>query len=126
VPGPDAGTVQLFFFAQSVLLVQLVLHAPATASQAYGVQSMRAVDATQLPAAQVEAGCSRSLPSHSTAAHTVPSAIGEHVPWWPATAHELHAAQAARPQQNPSVQWPLMHSVSTVQTVPFGLRFVHE
>jgi hypothetical protein len=65
---------------------------------------MRAVDATQLPAAHVEAGCSRSFPSQISAAQTVPSAIGEQVPSWPATAHELHAAHAARPQQNPSVQ----------------------
>jgi hypothetical protein len=90
--------------SQSASLAQLALHAPAAPSQAYGVQSMRALDGAQLPAAQVEAGCSRFAPSQSAAAQTVPSAIGEHVPWWPATAHELHELHAPTPQQNPSVQ----------------------
>jgi hypothetical protein len=117
--------VQLFFFAQSALVAQLVLHAPATASQAYGVQSATE-PVMHLPAEQVEAGCSRLAPSHITAPQTVPSVIGEHVPWCPGTAHELQAVQTSRPQQKPSVQWPLMHSTAAVQALPFGFMFVQE
>jgi hypothetical protein len=90
------------------------------------VQSIRTVDATHFPAAQVEVGCNRSLPSQIAAAQTMPSVIGEQVPCLPAIAHELHAAHVAAPQQNPSVQKPLMHSPAAVHAVPFGLRFVHE
>lgn len=116
-----------FFFAQSASLVQLALHAPAAASQAYGVQSMReTAGPTHFPAAQVEAGCSPPAASQVVAAHTMPSAIGEHVPCRPGTAHELHAAHASTPQQKPSVQCPLMHSAAAAHAVPFGLRFVHE
>ena len=104
MPGPEAGIVQAIFFAQSVSLAQLALHAPVTPSQAYGVQSIRAVDDAQLPVAQVAARCSRSAPSQKAVAQTVPSAIGEQVPWWPAIAHELHAVHAPTPQQKPSVQ----------------------
>ena len=125
MPGPDAGTVQLYFFAQSAALAQLVLHAPATASQAYGVQS-EMLPATHLPAAQVADGWSRLLPSHVTAPQTVPSVMGEHVPWCPATAHELQAVHASTPQQYPSVQCPLMHSPAAVQVLPFGFMFVQE
>ena len=56
----------------------------------------------------------------------VPSAIGEQVPCLPATAHELQLPHDADPQQKPSVQWPLMHSASVAQAVPFALRLVHE
>jgi hypothetical protein len=44
----------------------------------------------------------------------------------PGTAHELQAGQAPIPQQNPSVQWPLMHSLFTAQAVPFAFRFVQK
>ena len=56
----------------------------------------------------------------------VPSATGEQVPCFPATAHERQVPHDAAPQQNPSVQKPLMHSPAAPQAVPFGLRFVHE
>ena len=80
-----------------------------------------------VPAAQVDAGCSPSLPSQVAAApHTVPSAIGEQVPCFPATAHERQAPHDADPQQKPSVQKPLMHSPAAPQAAPLGLRFVHE
>ena len=71
-------------------------------------------------------GLSRSLPSHDAAAHGAPLATAEQVPSWPGTAHELQAAQAADPQQNPSTQWPLMQSLLVVQVIPFEARFVHE
>jgi|SRR6187402_1647719 len=71
-------------------------------------------------------GLSRSVPSHDAAAHGVPLATGEQVPSWPGTEHELHGAQAADPQQNPSTQWPLMHSLLVVQVIPLEARFVHE
>jgi hypothetical protein len=58
--------------------------------------------------------------------HAVPSAIGEQVPCLPAIAHDLQVPHDAAPQQNPSVQKPLMHSVDTLQTAPLALRFVHE
>jgi len=60
------------------------------------------------------------------APHTVPSVIGEQVPCDPAIAHERQVPQDAAPQQNPSVQKPLMHSVAVPHTAPLGLRFVHE
>lgn len=56
----------------------------------------------------------------------VPSPEGEHVPCLPATAQELQAGQAATPQQNPSVQWPLMHWADEVQAAPFASRFVQK
>jgi len=87
---------------------------------------VRVVGIEHDPVAQVCGGRSRSCPSHSAGPHTVPSATGAHVPSLPATAHELHFAQAATPQQKPSVQRPLMHWLPTVQAVPFGFRFVHE
>lgn len=66
------------------------------------------------------------MPSQEPAPHTVPSAIGAQVPCCPGTAHERQAGQDAEPQQNPSVQAPLMHSPAAAQAAPFGLRFVHE
>ena len=60
------------------------------------------------------------------APHTVPSGIGEHVPCAPAIAHERQAPHDAAPQQKPSVQKPLMHSVALPQIAPLGLRLVHE
>ena len=71
-------------------------------------------------------GLKRSLPVQTAAAQTVPSAMGEQVPSWPGTAHELHGEQAPEPQQNPSRQCPLMHSLLVVQVTPFAARFVHE
>jgi hypothetical protein len=52
--------------------------------------------------------------------------MGEHVPCEPATAQERQAPHEAAPQQNPSVQKPLMHSAGLPHTAPFALRFVHE
>ena len=71
-------------------------------------------------------GLSRSLPSHDAAAHCVPSPAGEQVPSWPGTAHELQTGHGPEPQQNPSVQCPLMQSAFVVQVTPFAARFVHE
>ena len=117
--------MQLFRLAQSPLPAQLVLQ-PTTASQAYGAQSIL-LGELQTPAAHVDAGCNPSLPSHEAAApHTVPSATGEQVPCFPATAHERHAPHDADPQQNPSVQKPLMQSPAAPHAAPLGLRFVHE
>lgn len=79
-----------------------------------------------MPAAQVDWGWSRSLPSQEAVPHTTPSATGAQVPCCPGTAHERQAGQDAVPQQNPSVQAPLMHSPAAAQGAPFGLRFVHE
>ena len=90
------------------------------------MQSVRTVDTVHEPATQVDGGLRRSCPSQSAAPQTVPSEIGEHVPCLPAIAHELQLVQAATPQQYPSVQCPLMHSADAAQTLPFGLRFVHE
>jgi hypothetical protein len=84
------------------------------------------MDCGHVPATQVDAPRTRSCPSHVAGAQSVPSGMGEQVPSLPAIAHELHFEHAATPQQNPSVQWPLMHSPSTPQTVPFGFRLVHE
>jgi hypothetical protein len=115
----------LAFFAQSASAVQLSLHAFAAASQPYGMHSIRAGIA-HVPARQVATGLSRSLPSQDAAAQGVPSALGEQVPSRPGTAHELQAAQAADPQQNPSTQWPLMQSLLEVQVIPLAARLVHE
>ena len=60
---------------------------------------VRAFDCVHEPATQVGGGLKRSWPSQSAAPHVVPSAIGEHVPCLPATAHELQLLHAATPQQ---------------------------
>jgi hypothetical protein len=60
------------------------------------------------------------------APQAVPSPVGAHVPCLPGTAHELQAGHAPIPQQNPSVQWPLMHSPAAVHAAPFGFRFVQK
>jgi len=56
----------------------------------------------------------------------LPSPDGAQVPCLPVTAQELQVGQAATPQQNPSVQWPLMHWAGEVQAAPFGCRFVQK
>jgi hypothetical protein len=66
------------------------------------------------------------LPSHEPAPQTVPSPVAAQVPCLPGTAQELQAGHAATPQQNPSVQWPLMHSPPAVQAAPFAFRFVQK
>jgi hypothetical protein len=99
VPGLPETTVHFIFFAQSASAAQLDLHELAAASQAYGAQSVRAVDCVHEPAAQVGGGLRRSCPSQTAAPQRVPSAIGEHVPCLPAIAHELQLVQAAAPQQ---------------------------
>jgi hypothetical protein len=113
------------FLAQSASTAQLVLQPFAAASHAYGVHSIRAGIA-HAPATQVEVGFRRSFPSHVAAPQTAPSATGQQVPSCPAIAHELHGAHAPVPQQNPSVQWPLMQSPLVVQLFPLDARFVHE
>ena len=118
-------TVHLFIFAQSELTAQLVLHARATASHAKGIQGICVV-CLHIPPRQVGTGCRRSFPSHMAVPQIVPSVIGEQVPSLPGIAHELQLGHAAEPQQKPSVQWPLMHCVFELQTVPFGWRLVHE
>jgi hypothetical protein len=55
-----------------------------------------------------------------------PAGSGVHVPCLPAIPHELQGPQLATPQQNPSVQWPLMHSADVLHVVPLALKFVHE
>jgi hypothetical protein len=79
-----------------------------------------------IPATHVGAGWSASLPSQEAVPHTVPSAVGEQVPCFPATAHDWQAPQDADPQQNPSVQKPLMHSPAAPHAAPFAFRLVHE
>jgi hypothetical protein len=80
----------------------------------------------QPPLMHVAVGFNRSLPVQDAAPHTVPSATGQHVPMWPGIAHELQAGHAPAPQQNPSVQWPLMQSAFEVQLTPLAARSVHE
>jgi hypothetical protein len=74
----------------------------------------------------VAVGFNRSLPVQDATAHTVPLATGAQVPSWPGIAHELHGGHDPEPQQNPSVQWPLMQSAFEVQLTPFAARSVHE
>ena len=71
---------------------------------------------------QVEAAIIRQTPAGSI----VPAATGVQLPSLPGIAQELQLPQALAAQQNPSVQWLLMHSVPDAQAAPFGLRFVHE
>jgi len=66
------------------------------------------------------------LPSHEALPQAVPSPEGEQVPCLPVTAQELQTGQVATPQQNPSVQNPLMHWAGEVQGAPFGCTFVQE
>lgn len=91
--------MHFIFFAQSASAAQLDLHALAGASHAYGAHSVRTVDCVHEPATQLGGGLRRSWPSQSAAPQVAPSAIGEHVPCLPATAHELQLLHAATPQQ---------------------------
>ena len=70
---PPSGSAQVFFFSQSSLDAQLVLHAPAMASQAYGAHDLGG-PALQLPFMHAAAPLRLPvLPSHDAAAQTVPS-----------------------------------------------------
>jgi hypothetical protein len=71
---PPSANVQVFFMWQSALEAQLVLQAPALASQAYFPQDV--VDpALQLPFRQVAAPMRLPLlPSHAAGAQAVPLA----------------------------------------------------
>ena len=71
---------------------------------------------------QVEAAIIMQVPDGSGA----PAATVVHVPWLPATAHELHVPQLAAAQQKPSTQWVLRHSAPDRHDVPFSLRLVQE
>lgn len=91
--------MHFIFFAQSASVAQLDLHAFADASHAYGAHSVRAVGCVHEPATHAGGGLRRSWPSQTAGPHVVPSAMGEHVPCLPATAHELQLLHAATPQQ---------------------------
>ena len=68
-----AGSAQVFILPQSASESQLVLHAPAVASQAYDPHDVIAPD-LQFPFMQVAAAMSLPLlPSHDGAAQVVPS-----------------------------------------------------
>ena len=66
------------------------------------------------------------LPTHAAGPQTVPAAIGEQVPSWPAIAQDWQGPQVGDPQQKPSVHAPLMHWAFVVQAAPFRARSVHE
>ena len=72
--------------------------------------------------AHVAAGMGAQVASGSAP----PAGTGWQLPGFPATAHDVHAAQLADPQQTCSTQWPLMQVVPSAQAPPFGVRFVHE
>jgi len=70
---PPSGSTQLFFLPQSSLDAQLVLHAPATASQANGMHGDIG-PGMQLPFMHFAAPVRLPLlPSHAGAAQAVPS-----------------------------------------------------
>ena len=70
---PPSGSAHLFFLPQSSLDAQLVLHAPATASQANGPHG-DVGPAMQLPFMHVAAPVTLPLlPLHAAAAQAVPS-----------------------------------------------------
>jgi hypothetical protein len=70
---PPSGNVQVFFLPQSSLDAQLVLQAPAVASQANGAQGIGG-PAMQFPFMQAPAPLRLPLlPSHAAAAQAVPS-----------------------------------------------------
>jgi len=62
----------------------------------------------------------------SAAGSAAPAATGEQVPSFPVTAQELQLPQGPLPQQTPSVQKLLRHSVPRTQVAPAGLRLVQE
>jgi hypothetical protein len=70
---PPSGSAHVFFFPQSSLDAQLVLQAPAVASQANGAHGVGG-PAMQSPFMQVAAPVTLPLlPSHAAAAQAVPS-----------------------------------------------------
>jgi hypothetical protein len=71
---------------------------------------------------QLEAG----MATHSAAGSATPAATAVQVPCFPAIAQELQLPHDADPQQNPSVQWPLVQAALVAQAVPFFARLVHE
>jgi hypothetical protein len=71
---------------------------------------------------QVAGAMGRQLASGSLP----PFGTGWQLPALPVTAHDEQAAQLEAPQHTDSTQWPLMHSVPSVQAPPLGVRFVHE
>jgi hypothetical protein len=56
----------------------------------------------------------------------IPLGSGVQVPTWPVIAHDAHGPQDATGQQTPSVQWPLMHSLSSAHAELSGCRLVHD
>ncbi len=70
---PPSGSAQLVFLPQSSLDAQLVLHAPATVSQANGAHGVGG-PAMQFPFMHAAAPLRLPLlPSHAAAAQAVPS-----------------------------------------------------
>ena len=70
---PPSGSAQVFFLPQSSLDAQLVLQAPAVASQAYGAHGVGG-PAMQFPFMHMAAPLTLPLfPSHAAAAQAVPS-----------------------------------------------------
>jgi hypothetical protein len=70
---PPSASAHVFFFPQSALDAQLVLHAPETASQPYGVHGDIG-PGMQLPFMHFAAPVRLPLlPSHDAAAQAVPS-----------------------------------------------------
>jgi hypothetical protein len=71
---PPSGSAHMFIMWQSALDAQLVLHAPAVASQAYGAHDVGG-PAMQFPFMHVAAPLRLpALPSHDAVAQAVPSA----------------------------------------------------
>ncbi len=66
------------------------------------------------------------MATHSAAGSATPAATAVQVPSFPAIAHEPQLPHDADPQQNPSVQCPLVQVALFVQAAPFAARLVHE
>ncbi len=64
------------------------------------------------------------MSGHMLAGTIVPLASGVQVPGLPGLLQEAQVPHDALPQQTPSVQAPLRHSVPEAQAVPSGFRFV--
>lgn len=114
---PEA--LQVYPAAQSLAFLQVVLQLLVVASQLNGAQSVK-VTGAQTPFKHWEATMAPVAAEHVRAPQVVPSATTAQVPSPPLRPQELQAPQDATPQQNPSVQWPLAHSPSLVQAIPFG------
>jgi hypothetical protein len=70
---PPSGSAHMLFIWQSALDAQLVLHAPAVASQAYGAHEVGG-PGMQFPFMHIAAPLRLPLlPSHDAAAQAVPS-----------------------------------------------------